>query len=189
MKEYHLPSSFLILLLAIPLAAAADGQSGIMVHGSTGSPGGTAAGLTTYLSDPRIGPPIICHATDDYSGQWIVRVPDRGVYTAAVEEAYGFGPALRPAAMVSESGFNRIHIELPFQYDLLQGSKPADAEHAEFGQVFVAAGTAITGIAFQNADDVLVALHESNAAGRQIGQAVRASSNYAYGALPTAPGG
>lgn len=189
MRQSHLQSSILLFLLGVPVAAAAVDDSGIMVHGSTGAPGGTAAGLTTYLSDPKMGPPIICRPTHEYSGQWVARVPGRGVYTAAIEEAYGFGPALRPAAIVSETGFNRIHIELPFQYDLLQGGKPADADHAEFGQVFVAPGTAITGIAFQNADGVLIALHEGNAAGRQIGQAVCASSNYPYGALPTIPGG
>jgi len=131
---------------------------------------------------------VLCEATDDRTGQWIARVPVPGVYTAAVEEAYGFGPALRPAAIVSEAGFNRIHIELPFQYDLLQGSKPADAEHAEFGQVFVAAGTAITGIAFQDTEQVVITLHENNAAGTQIGQAVSAGSNYPCDTLPTKPG-
>jgi hypothetical protein len=63
-----------------------------------------------------------------------------------------------------------------------------DAEHTEFGQVFVAAGTAITGIAFENAEHVLITLHENNPAGKQLGQPVRASSNYPYGTLPTTPG-
>jgi hypothetical protein len=178
-----------IVLLSVPVAAAADDNPGIMVYGSTGGPGGTAAGLTTYLSSGLdAGRPVVCNATDDRSGQWIARLPAPGVYTAAVEEAYGFGPALRMGAIVSQVGFNRIHIELPFQYDLLQGSKPADAEHREFGQVFVAVGTAITGIAMANADHVLIALHETSAAGRQIGQTVRASSNYPYSTLPTTPG-
>jgi len=178
----------LVLLLLVPVAAASENR-GIMVHGSTGGPGGTAANLTTYLSSgPNVGPPVRCEATDTHAGQWIARVPAPGVYTAAIEEAHGFGPALRPAAIVSEAGFNRIHIELPFQYDLLQDSKPADAEHTEYGQVFVAAGTAITGIAFQDTEHVTITLHENDAAGKQIGQTVRAGSNYPCDTLPTKPG-
>lgn len=189
MKRYQIQLVLSLILLLVPAVASADDKPEIVVYGSTGGPGGTAAALTTYLSSGTDGGrPVICEATDNYSGQWMARVASGGIYTAAVEEAYAFGPALRPAALVSETGFNRIHIELPFQYDLLKGSKPADNEHTEFGQVFVAAGTAITGIVFENADQVVIALHENNDAGRQIGQAVHASGNYPYGALPTTPG-
>jgi len=189
MKRYQIRLVLSLILLLVPVVASADDKPEIVVYGSTGGPGGTAAALTTYLSSGTDGGrPVICEATDNYSGQWMARVASGGIYTAAIEEAYAFGPALRPAALVGEAGFNRIHIELPFQYDLLKGSKPSDNEHTEFGQVFVAVGTAITGIAFENADQVVIALHENNAAGRQIGQAVHASGNYPYGALPTIPG-
>jgi hypothetical protein len=177
-----------ILLAAWPLAGAfAAGEPSITVYGTTGSASGSVQGLTAWLGGPD-GRPIPSQDTDPRTGQWIARVERPGLYAAVVEEAHGFGPALRPGVTVREGEFNRVHIALPFQYELLHVGQPAAEAHREYGQQFVAAGTGITAIAFQDYQNVLITLHENDASGPQLGKAVAASSYYPLGTLPTVPG-
>ncbi|GMU20061.1 MAG: hypothetical protein AMXMBFR13_01620 [Phycisphaerae bacterium] len=178
-----------LILLAPLVVFAAEEGGGITIYGSTGTSAGSAAGLTAYLAGgaaPQA--PIAGEPTDDRSGQWIAQVERPGVYTAAVEEAYGFGPALRTGVTIEPRRFNRVEITLPYQCELVQAGQPNAQEHAEFGQTFVAAGTAVTGIAFKDAAQVMITLHDAADPGRQIGPAVRAGGYYPVETLPTVPG-
>jgi len=165
-------------------------EESILVYGSNRTKTSTVRGLTTYLAPAfEIGPPVACARTDGRTGQWAARVASAGVYTAAIEEAYGFGPAIRPGIVVRRDGFNRVTVALPFEYDLLAVERRfSEKAHKEFGQTFVATGTNVVGIVFPDAAGVLVSMHEKGPGGRQVGQTVTASTFYPPGTLPTVPG-
>lgn len=176
----------------VPCATADtdNSRSPIVIHGLNGTSTVTTGGLTTYLGGGfDLGPPIVCARTDDRTGQWAVTLDAPGTYTATVEEADGLGPVLRPGITLREEGFDRVQVVLPFAYDLLGGSQRSENAHTEFGQTFIAAGTEINGIVFENADGVLVSLHEENAQGPQVGPTVHAAAWYPQGSLPTKVGG
>lgn len=171
-----------IIMVSIPAVAK------IPVFGVSGSPKDGWHELWAYIGPGVRGKDIgiaNCQSSNR-DGGWTMWLDKPGTYAGMIFDAYGFGPALRPGIIITEKGFNRVNLCLPFQYDI--SGKPAETESKEYGQTFKAEGTSITGISFDNSNDVEISMYEGGPLGRQVGKTVPVSDFYRHGTLPTKPG-
>lgn len=160
------------------------------------------SGLPTYLGRMTDQGAYLVAVTSGAAGQWAAEIEGPGTYTAAIEDAYGFGPVVRPGLRMGEQDFTRVNVEVPFAYDLLNTGAPAQDQYREYAQLFKAPGTSVVGVAFKNAEGILISMYEclnvakpgreptydANSLGHQVGPTVAASAFYPHGLLPTVPG-
>lgn len=178
-----------IVLTASMCSTSAGREPLLTVHGNNAAVAGAAGDFAAWLSgESHAGRPIRTETTDPFNGQWIARLEQAGVYTAAVEEIHGFGPILRPGIHVRQGEHCRVNLVLPLEYDFSDAAASGEQPHKEYGQSFTASGTGIIGITFRNAEGVQISLHENDLRGSQIGAGVVARASYPEGTLPTTPG-
>jgi hypothetical protein len=184
-------------LLALLLAAAAAPGRAVAVFGNS-----QWSGLPTYLGRVEGKGAYVTRVVSGPQGQWTVDVERYGSYAVAIEDAYGFGPALRPGVVIGGQDPTRVNIHLPFLCDLVNAGAPTPEEHREYGQLFRAPGTSVAGIACKDAKGLMVSMfrctnlgkpggsprYEGGELGEQVGATLPVSVFYAHGALPTVPG-
>lgn len=182
------PRRRLVMLALLPgVFSVVRAQAEIVIFGNNGCPRSNWGDMHTFLV--REGNPAgLIAAERSGPAQWAARVAEPGVYAAAVEDAYGFGPVVRTGIIVAEGRRNRVNVLLEFPYDLVDEGVVADREHGEYGQTFVARGTSITAIVLKDAEYVQISMHEGSRDGRRIGRTVAPGSYYPHGTLPTVPG-
>lgn len=181
-------SLYLVLILfAFLTSVGMPAANRIPVLGNVGIPSHGWGNVVFYLGPNSELSGYEATATSAAYGQYLAYVSRPGTYTAAIEDGYGFGPALKPGVLITPEGLNRLNVRLNLFYDFLDGQFAPDAAR-EFGQTFKAPGTAITGITFKDWQGILISLHEGGPLGRQVGKTVAPASFYPADTLPTIPG-